>query len=239
MDLEAIFEAIDAVDWDSFPSRRSDIGRTGALLRALAGASTLNRAADAMTALLDSALTDDLEGEIFPAAVEAAPILLDIVEHAHRRAGSAALGLLFELLERPPDPSTARVGAPGASGLRSCCAIADLVRGRRAVLSAHRDSGRRLLYLAAAHWRFEVREVLGTDAQGVGVFGVLTGRSPDRPRRAELLFDRGVLGIPEVEVECRPEDESGESFLLLIGIPEEFVAPGTFVAPWDCHGFEG
>ncbi|MFD8087846.1 hypothetical protein ACFV4F_39870 [Kitasatospora sp. NPDC059722] len=240
MDLEAIFEAIDAVDWEAHPHRRDPYtADTAVNLRALAAATTLNQASRGMTRLLDSAITDDFEGTVYPAAELAVPILLDVVEHGHRRAASAALDLLQTLLNRFPDPDFSRVGAPGLPGLQACCVIADLVRARRDVLVLHRDDGRRLLALAADHWRFEVREVVDADADGVGVFGVLTGRPPARPVRAELHFERGFLGVPAVEVEHGPEDDSGESFLRLVGIPEAFVAPGTFVVPWECYDFEG
>ncbi|MEE1783150.1 hypothetical protein PUR71_09510 [Streptomyces sp. SP17BM10] len=239
MELEAIFEAIDAVDWEAHPHRRDpENAATAVNLRALAGAATLNQAADAMTRLLESAITDDFEGTVNPAAALAAPILLDVVEHGHRRAASAALDLLRTLLNRFPDPDFGRTGGPRLPGLKVCCVLADLVRARQDVVLLHRDQGRWLMALAADHWRFEIHEVVDETADGVGVFGVLTGRPPARPVRAELHFERGFLGILAVEMEHGPEDDSGESFLRLVGIPAAFVAPGAVVAPWDCHDFD-
>ncbi|GAA1185512.1 hypothetical protein F4556_000104 [Kitasatospora gansuensis] len=203
-------------------------------LHALASATTLNQAAGAVTSLLDSALIYDLEREVFPAAVVAAPILLDIIEHAHPRARFGALDLLWEMLDLRPSSEFERVDTAQVPGLRLCCAIADHVRDRRGMLKLHGRPGQRVLTAAARHWRFAIQEVVAADRGGVLVLGTLKGQLPDGPFEAELHSALTIVTVPAVETEYDRADEDDEAFLRLLGTAEAAIAPGAVLCPTDC-----
>ncbi|MFC9326066.1 hypothetical protein [Kitasatospora sp. NPDC057015] len=226
-------DPIAAVAWATFPRPRHPRPQddVAADLRALATATTLNQAADATTLLLDGALIDDLAGELLPAAVAAGPILLDIVEHAHPRARSGALDLLHRMLVIPPTPEFPRVDTPRGPNPRLCCAVADQIRDRRAMLREHGAPARRVLAAADTHWRFEIRET-AVDARGVTVLGLLAGRLPVHPSGAESHRGSTVLPVPAVEAEYA--GERGEALLLLRATDAGAVPPGTVLRPADC-----
>ncbi|MEU3265617.1 hypothetical protein [Streptomyces bacillaris] len=91
-----MLNAIGAVDWGALPgpALRYEPDRVAVGLRALATATGPVQAADAGTLLAGGGLVHDHSGEVFPAAVTAAPLLLAIVRHGHPSAGATALGLL-------------------------------------------------------------------------------------------------------------------------------------------------
>ncbi|MFB7449905.1 hypothetical protein [Streptomyces sp. NPDC056194] len=235
------FESIAAIDWSSFPRpwRPHPPRDVAEQLQALAEAATLNQAADAMTALLDSALIDDLENEVLPAAAAATPILLDIIERGHPRARSAAIDLLWEMLDLPPASEFSRVDATQTSGFRLCCAIADHIRDRRGMLRVHGQSGQELLTATDRHWRFTVQEVVAADGNDVMVFGTLTGQLPKRSCEAELHSGRTIVAVPGVEAEYGGADEDGAAFLRLPRTARSAVAPGAVLRPTDCAANQG
>ncbi|GAA2819996.1 hypothetical protein [Streptomyces showdoensis] len=235
------FESIAAIDWSSFPRpwRPHPPRDVAAQLQALAEAATLNQAAGAMTALLDSALIDDLEREVQPAAVAAAPVLLDIIERGHPRARSAAIDLLWEILGLPPASEFSRVDATQTAGFRLCCAIADHIRDRQSMLRGHGPSGQELLRATDRHWWFTVEEVVAADGKDVTVFGTLTGRLPKRSCEAELHSGRTIVAVPAAEAEYGGADEDGAAFLRLSGTARSAVAPGAVLRPTDCAANQG
>lgn len=127
-------------------------------------------------------IVHDHSGEVFPAAAEAAPLLLDIARHGHVAARDAALGLLDEALSFVPHPAYARAATPHGETVRICCAVAGHVRSRAGFLAGLGRTGKVLLADAAAHWRFDVEESVA-DGDGTAAFGRLAGRLPPVPRR--------------------------------------------------------
>ncbi|MFE7478927.1 hypothetical protein [Streptomyces sp. NPDC057552] len=183
-------EVVEAVDWDRLPGPadlyRPDHAATS--LRALATATGLVQAADAGALLAGGGLLHDHSGAVFPAAVVAAPILLAIARHGHPQAGATALGLLDDALAfATHDGRRTRVATPYAEAVPTCCALADHLRRGADLLAAAGHEGKRLLAEAAAHWRFDVREV-AAEGDGAVALGSLSGRFPDGDgtRAAEL-----------------------------------------------------
>ncbi|MBX9388255.1 hypothetical protein ACFPZ0_22515 [Streptomonospora nanhaiensis] len=232
-------ERIAAVDWAAIPTpvlalpawapestwRPPD---PAAPLRALATARTRFEAAEAVTRLENSSVLHGHMGAVFPAAVAAAPFLLEIAERpdAPRWTREAALDLLGEFLVRYPVAGYNRVG-----GTPLCCAVADLVRARADRLRALGAPGRELLKEAAAHWRFAVAESYA-ERDRLIAFGRLAGAPPAAGTRAEAGPEGPVC---EVWVEYPPQDASGgpaDACLRLAGTAE--APEGTVLRPAEC-----
>ncbi|MFI8962842.1 hypothetical protein ACIGO8_12045 [Streptomyces sp. NPDC053493] len=188
---------------------------------------------------MPTSFIDDLENDVLPAAVAAAPIHLDIIERGHPRARSAAIDLLWEMLDLPPASEFSRVDATQNSGFRLCCAIADHIRDRRGMLRMHGQSGQELLTATDRHWRFTVQEVVAADGNDVMVFGTLTGQLPERSCEAELHRGRTIIAVPAVEAEYGGADEDGAAFLRLPRTAWSAVAPGAVLRPTDCVTYQG
>ncbi|MGW4896958.1 hypothetical protein ACWEQL_32575 [Kitasatospora sp. NPDC004240] len=236
--LDETLAAIDAVDWYGLPGPRplSPYHHDPAAgLRALAAATTLNQASDAAAGLCLSALMYDYMMAVYPAAVVAAPLLLDIAEHAHPQARASAAAVLIRAMDCQPAHGFTRHRAGGGGEAPLCCAIADLVHTRRKALTAAGSPNLSWLYgTAEEHWRFDVREAVG-DADGVSAFGVLHGVIDGRPTsRGQLYAPTETAHFPTVAVEYPPDPDTGEACLRLSGIRPEVVTPGTVVRPAEC-----
>ncbi|MFJ1590035.1 hypothetical protein ACIOD0_07250 [Kitasatospora albolonga] len=229
-DIEAA--DIETVDWSGLPAPadlyRPDHAATG--LRALATATGLVQAADAGALLAGGGLLHDHSGAVFPAAVVAAPFLLAIAQHGHPQAGVTALGLLDDALAfATHDGRRTRVATPYAEAVPVCCALADHLRRGADLLAAAGREGKRLLAEAAAHWRFDVREV-AAEGGGAVVLGSLSGRFPGGggPRAAELHRGGRITALEQVVLHYPPEDGSPDACLRIPGAhPDELAAPAV------------
>ncbi|MFE9487488.1 hypothetical protein ACFYNF_13855 [Streptomyces sp. NPDC006641] len=118
---------------------------------------------------------------MFPAAVVAAPFLLDIAERQDcAPARGAALALLGDMMDSLPFAGFDRFTAPDRHRAPLYCAVAGLVRERRASISALGESGVSLVRNSDGHWRFDVRDA-AVQGNGALVLGVLGGRIPTPP----------------------------------------------------------
>lgn len=235
MVLTGVLEAIDAVDWAAVPGRaewyRPDNAASG--LRGLASAAGLVAVAEAASRLAGGGLVHGHSGAVFPAAVVAAPILLDIVEGGHPSAARAALGLLDEALSSYPFAGDTRIGTPYGAAVPVCCALADHIRARRELLAAHGRAGRSLLADAAGHWRFVIDCCAGAGSD-TSAIGVLAGTVPDGSHPGELHTADGVTALESVRVEYPPMDASCEACLRLVGVPPGTLLQGAVVFPAVC-----
>ncbi|WP_329252753.1 hypothetical protein OG417_09475 [Actinoallomurus sp. NBC_01490] len=250
-----VLDAIEAVDWSVVPGRRQpdlrELGvecgpsrqlpytvwyspeRVADGLRDLAGATSNLQAALAASRLRGGGILHDHSGAVFPAAVVAAPILLDIAEHGHPKARAACLSLLRESLELYPLADYTRIDTISADGVPLCCAIAEHVRTRRDALSAQGPGAKSLLAEAAQHWRFQVDDVV-IEHGDVAVFGVLHGAFPDGRQPAEVHDAHRDIGLTDVVLEIPPEYDSPEACLRLIDVPADRVRAGAVLYPAVC-----
>jgi hypothetical protein len=181
----------DDVDWQAVagPSGYYRPEVVGPALHALATATGAARAARAAAALAGGGIVHDHSGAVWPAAAFAAPILLDILEHGHPAARTAAGDLLCDSLVFLPRKGYSRVRTAVAAALPVCCAIAYHVHLRQ---PARTD----LLAEADRHWLFRVDEA-EADADGTGgtAFGALHGLLPSGRHDAECHTPTGCAPV--------------------------------------------
>ncbi|MFI5647640.1 hypothetical protein [Kitasatospora sp. NPDC051705] len=234
-----LIERIATVDWDAIPTpglhltpRADDTGPPERWLsdpveplRLLATARSRVQVATAVSGLEYSSVMHGHMSAVFPAAVTAARFLLEIAEQpdAFPPARASAIALLGEFLTMAPFHGFHRV-----EGTALCCAVADLLRTRRAFLRGLDKSGRLLLQEADTHWRLEVTETLA-DGDGVLVFGALAGRFPAARVRAELQ-PGGAQHAASVEYQA--DGPAGEACLLLAG--PAALPVGGVLRPAEC-----
>lgn len=241
-EVREVLEAVDAVDWGGLPGPAGLNGpddlyspaRVATGLRALATATGLVPAADAGARLAGGGLVHDHSGTVFPAAVVAAPFLLAVARHGHPEAGATALGLLDDALAFAARDRSTRVATPYAEAVPICCALADHLRGGAGLLAARGREGGQLLADAAAHWRFDVQEVVA-EGEGVAAFGALAGRFPDGARAAELHRAGRVTVMERVVLHYPPEPDGGpDACLRLDGVRPDELAPPALLFPARC-----
>ncbi|MGW1409632.1 hypothetical protein [Streptomyces sp. NPDC002403] len=244
-----LLDELDAVDWRSIPTpglrmTRAHRGhaewcdlpspRDG--LFALAAAGSLPQVAAATSFLAGGAVLWGHMGAVFPAAVVAAPFLLDIAErHDFAPARRAALTLLGDMMESLPFAGFDRTTAvDGRLATPLCCAVAVLVRQRRAPVSALGRPGLSLMENSDEHWRFEVHEavVAGNDTLALGVLG---GRIPTPPPGGEIHHSGGTARLASVALEYPVDHETGEACLRLAGTSLSGpCAAGAVIHPARC-----
>lgn len=232
-------ERIAAVDWAAIPTpvlrvppwaaeqfpQGWQLPDPVAPLQALATARNQVQVANAVSRLENTSILHGHMAAIFPAAVAAAPFLLEIAEQpdAFPLARRSALGLLSEFLTLAPFAGFNRV-----DGTPLCCAVAELVRTRRAFLHSLGKPGKELLKETDEHWRFEVSEALAEGDQLLA-FGGLAGVLPTDAARGE---DQRSGTVCAISVEYPPVGESGDACLRLEGLAE--VTAGTVLRPAEC-----
>ncbi|MFJ8747459.1 hypothetical protein ACIRL2_50045 [Embleya sp. NPDC127516] len=238
---------METVDWAAIPTPFGPTARLGGAdgharyelldpaqgLRALASATNLSQAAEAASHLSNSTLPHSHMSAVFPAAVVAAPFLPDIAEHGRPQARQAAVTLLREMTCSTPIPGFDRVRTAAGHHAPLCCAVAEVVRGRREVLVALGRSGGDLLGSAAAHWRFDVCEAVAAEG-GTVAFGILDGVLPAEPPRGELHLAGVRVSITSVVVEYPPVEECGDACVRLVGAPIGESVDGGVVRPAEC-----
>lgn len=228
-------DEIDAVDWTSLPGhpRWYDPDRAARGLRALAEAANPVQAAEAGSQLGGGGIVHGHSAAVFPAAVVAAPLLLDIVERGHPSAGDTALGLLEEALTCYPHDGYTRVAAADGTEVPLCCALAHHVRARTDLLVGRGRRGKSLPAEAATHWRFEIRECVADGGDTVA-FGLLAGRFPEGVHAAEAHV-AGVLTVLDgVALEYPHQEGSSEACLRVTARDPDELPPGAVLFPAEC-----
>ncbi|NYH51422.1 hypothetical protein HNR06_001011 [Nocardiopsis arvandica] len=210
-----IVDAIEAVDWNSLPGPadyyRPTAAREG--LHNLARARGHTEAASAASHLAGGGIIHDHSGTVFPAAVLATPLLLQIAEERTGAAQTAALELVEDTLNFRPWPGFVRT----QRGVRLCCAITDHIHAPAPNLYQLGHEGHSLLTTAREHWRVDIEEtwVESTDTL---VFGTVAGTLTEFPQAAELHTGRGVTHVSIMAVEYPATDEHAQVCVRLVGL---------------------
>ncbi|MEU0300285.1 hypothetical protein ABZ252_12575 [Streptomyces sp. NPDC006175] len=228
-------DAVDAVAWDSVPGHPDwyEPDRAARGLRALSEATNLVQAAEAGSQLGGGGLVHDHSGAVFPAAVVAAPLLLDIAERGHPAARDTALALLDEALSFRPQAGYTRMDAPGGTEMPLCCALAHRLRERADVLPGLGRRGKWLLADASAHWRFEIRECVAETGDSAA-FGLLAGHFPGGVHAAEMHGAGAVTVLGGLVLEYPPTEGSSEACLRVPGRHPDELPPGAVLTPAKC-----
>ncbi|MEU6035267.1 hypothetical protein ABZ801_07635 [Actinomadura sp. NPDC047616] len=235
MSDSAVGRALDAVDWAAVPGPAGwyDPERAVSGLRELAAATTLFQVTDAVGRLQSMALYNGHSGAVFPAAVVAAPLLLDIVAHAHPRAKDAAIYLLELGLRYAPHAGYTRIDTAEVAQVPLCCAIAEQIRARRDLLIGHGKDGRLLLAEADPHWRFRVDELF-VEADDVVAFGTADGVLPSGRFPAELHVAGRITAVADATVEYPPDEDTREGFLRLTAVELDRIRAGAALYSAEC-----
>ncbi|MGW0845702.1 hypothetical protein ACWD26_37330 [Streptomyces sp. NPDC002787] len=230
-----MLDAIDAVDWGSIPGHPHwyEPDRAAHGLRALAEAANLVQAAEAGSLLGGGGIVHGHSAAVFPAAVVAAPLLLDIAQKGHPAAKGTALGLLDEALSCYPHAGYTRAVAADGTAVPICCAIAHHLRDRTDFLVGLGKRGKSLLADAAPHWRFEIRECVA-DCGGTAAFGILAGCLPDGVHAAEMHLAGTITVLSELTLEYPPAEGSAEACLRVNALHPGELPPGATLFPAEC-----
>ncbi|MET8772197.1 hypothetical protein [Streptomyces sp. NPDC004658] len=230
-----MLDAIDVVDWGALPGHPDwyEPARAARGLRALAEAGNLVEAAEAGSLLGGGGIVHGHSAAVFPAAVVATPLLLDIAQHGHPAARATALGLVDEALSSYPHAGYTRVTTSYGAAVPICCAIAGHLRARTAFLAELGKRGRALLAEAAEHWRFEIRECVA-DGGDTAAFGALAGRFPTGAHAGELHVDGEIAALDAVALEYPPVPGSFEACLRVRGRRPVELPPGAVLFPAAC-----
>ena len=238
--MESVLEVVARTDWSAMPG--SDAAFVPEVIapafQALAAASSEAEAFAAVRPLANGGLRHDHSGYLHPAAVAAAPMLLDIAELSSD-AVLPAIGALFLALLRDSYPWSGAPYATGSTGEERllCCAIADTVRTRSTMLTGRGQCGANLLRAANAHWSFTVSEVSEADRSGnVLALGYLIGAPERSYAQCELRRPHGqaVTLSARVNVLQPPAGHSGEALMRLLGIEPVQLRVGDVLAS-PCH----
>lgn len=228
-----MFEAIEATDWAAIPGPAVIYApeEIASSLRALALAADEVSARAAIQPLVRGGLSHYHSGCVHPASRVAAPILLDIAEHGSLAAFGYACAVLSSVLTGSP-------WAEDNADPLPCCAVAELVRARAAMLAAR--SGQPGLYLlkeANAHWALTVSEAAPGDRPGTMLaLGALVGA----PDRAYAPCELRIPGQPPQQidacanVESAPAVPGGQALVRFSFVEERQILPGYVLAA-PCH----
>jgi hypothetical protein len=228
-----MFEAIEATDWAAIPGPANIYApeEIAPSLRALALATDEASAYAAITPLAGGGLFHNHSGCVHPASLTAAPILLDIAEHGAPAASDPACAILEFVLTGSP-------WAEDSAAPLTCCAVADLVRARTAMLEARGGQyALSVLKQAKAHWALTVSEATPDDRPGTMLaLGALIGM----PGRAYAPCELRIPGQPPQQVSAcanvvaAPAIPGGEALLRFSFTEERQIQPGYVLAA-PCH----
>lgn len=233
-----VLDEIDTVAWDTVPGHPGwyEPDRVARGLRGLAEATNPVQAAEAGSQLGGGGIVHGHSAAVFPAAVIATPLLLDIAQQGHPAARDTALGLIDEALSSCPHDGYTRVAAPGGGAVALCCAIAQHLRDRTGFLVSLGKRGRALLADADAHWRFEVRECVADSGDTVA-FGILAGCLPDGVHAAETHLAGAGTALSELSLEypVHPSAEGSlEACVRVFGRHPGELPSGAVLFPAEC-----
>jgi len=231
-----VLDEIDAVGWGSIPGHPDwyEPDRVARGLRALFEAANFVQAAEAGSQLGGGGMVHGHSGAVFPAAVMATPLLLDIAQRGHPAAQDTALGLLDEALSFHPHAGYTRVAVPGGTAVPICCAIAHHLRDRTDFLAGLGKRGKELLADAALHWRFEIGECVA-DGNDTAAFGTLAGCFPGGVHAAEMHLAGTITMLPALTLEYPPAEGSPEACLRVIARHPGELPPGALLFPAECE----
>jgi hypothetical protein len=170
------------VDWHAIPGRPGwyDPDKVAPSLRDLATTKSEKEAARLFSCLANWGILHNHSGTVYPAAVAAAPILLDILERGHRVARERAGELLSLSMFLSSCPGYDRVDTDYAQAVPICCAVAHHVRSRRGVYPEFAW----LASEAREHWRLDVESVTADGVDTIA-FGTLVGTVPEGVQSVE------------------------------------------------------
>lgn len=191
-------DAIEAVDWDSLPGP-PDYYRPAAVregLRSLACAQGRLEAASAASGLAGGGIIHDHSGTVFPSAVSAAPLLLQIAQASDSAVQEAVLELIEDALNFRPFPGFFRT----QNEVRLCCAITAHIHAHRFALARLGNRSRSLISTAQEHWRIDIQETCD-DGADLLVLGTVTGTAAGTPQAVELHTDGGIALLSTMTVE--------------------------------------
>lgn len=225
-------ETIEATNWAAIPGfpKFYEPDVIAPALRRLAAATSPTEAAMAAGPLFGRGLIHEHSGGAHPASVVAAPILLDIAEHAHLASRPSSLELVSRGMYN--DPYAGFTTLATADGPALCCAIARIVRARQATLSTLGGQGKALLAQAAEHWRFTVHEAVHEDGLNSALaLGELEG-TPEIPAG---LCDIRCPGRTVVRLKAAITAADARSncadrtYLTITGLGPEYLSRGTTI----------
>jgi hypothetical protein len=241
--LKAVLNAVSRTDWAAMPGHETVFMPEviAPALRALVSASSEAEAVTAASPLAGGGLYHDHSGYLHPAALAAAPILLDIAEFCPDAVFPVIEALFVGFLHNscPWDLAPYAPGSAGEARLL-CCAIADVVRARSAMLARRGRPGVDLVRSANTHWSFTVAEVAEAERPGnlLG-FGHLIGA----PRRSYARCELRRPQLPVTPLSARvnvlypPADgDDGEALLRFHFIEPAQLRVGDVLAS-PCHDF--
>jgi hypothetical protein len=224
-----VSDAIETTDWAAIPgfAKFYNPDAIAPALRDLASATNPVRAAEAAGSLASGGLLHEHSGGTHPAVVAAAPILLEIIEHAHPAARPAALGLLEDAILYDPYWEYTTVATADGPDIPLCCAVAATVRSRRPLLAGLGRPGKQVLTVADQHWRFTVHEAV----DGPGAFTALAlGSLEGEPVLPARPCDLRCPGQPATRLSAvitaadPVPDADGRTYLVITGLEPQYPA---------------
>lgn len=228
-----MFEAIETTDWAAIPGYADFYDPTviASALRRVCDAVSSTQAAVAAAGLFEGGLVHGHSAGVHPAAVTAAPILLEIAEHPGSNvAQPVVLGLLEQAMTYYPYGGYTSVATEDGPDIPVCCAVARTVHARRDLLTMLGRRGKELLAEANQHWRFTVDEAsAGTEPNSVLVLGALEGLPANPPEMCDMRYaSRSALRLTAVvELAWPAADVGAEACLMLRGVSPEHLPPAT------------
>jgi hypothetical protein len=238
--MKSVLEAIDRTDWHAMPGSDGLFvpEQIAPALRSLASASSEDEAFTAVRPLANGGLRHDHSGILHPAAVVAAPILLDLLEFGPDALLTAIAALLRSLL-RDSGPWGDAPYVSDSTGEKQllCCAIADTVRTRSEMLTQRGECGASIVAAANSHWSFTVAEVSQTERPGnLLALGHLIGAPDQKYAPCELRRpNTPVRTLPaRVNILYPPTGHTGEALLRFHDIQPDDLQIGDILAS-PCH----
>lgn len=233
-----MFDAIETTDWAAIPgfAKFYEPANVAPALRRVVDAVSAAQAANAAAGLFGGGLVHDHSAGVHPAAVIAAPILLDIAENAARPevVRPIALALLDNAMRSHPYAGYTNLATPdGPDGpdIPLCCAVARIVRARAALLRSFGRSGTELLREADRHWHLTIAEVsAGVEPDSALVIGRLEGIPEPSPTPCDLRHPgNSALRLTATAELAWPVDEAttSEACIILRGISPDRLLPGS------------
>ncbi len=224
-------DAVEAVDWDSFPGPadyyRPAAAREG--LRSIARARGRLEAASAASRLAGGGIIHDHSGTVLPSAVSATPFLLQIAQTSDSAVQEAALELIEDALNFRPSPGFFRT----QDEVRLCCAIADHVHVHRPALGRLGHRSRALISTAQEHWRIDIQETCD-DGADLLAFGTVAGTVAGTPQAAELHTDSGIALLSTMTVEYPPVGGHGQICVRITDLKLPEFHPKATLYKADC-----
>ncbi|GAA4966524.1 hypothetical protein GCM10023205_33950 [Yinghuangia aomiensis] len=157
-ELDRVLRAVDLMRWNAVPGPSNGVyrpGDCGSALRALAVAEDAAATRESLALLESGGIVHLHSATVYPTAVAAAPILLDIADLAAPAAAAGAASLLEHMLGYEPFPGFERVAVAAGRKIALCCAVARMIREHPGAARGARQIWRPLVEAAAEHRWFD------------------------------------------------------------------------------------